>query len=385
MKPASTARILALAAPLACSLNVEPFEPPPAEPSRVESPLQPEDPLQPEERTARTEAERAFVGRELLELNADIGGDIWAARLGGDLSVTSEAFQSGTESWLLQGRVSDDDGIWREVTPLVGPGGTYQVVGFARLRGAESDKLELKVQLNCGGAEGMIIPVVTDTVGSDARWTRLSGEFTVPGRAECAATSIGLEVAGPAAGVDLLVDSLSMRAVAPVNLVANPGCETDATGWSPFASMREAESTSAAPAFAGERSCSSGQERTTGTFEGLYYNLSDHLINGAPFFARAAVRHAGPGTQPLFLKLRLDCVSSQDGDIESEDQYFEFRRNIEAPANQWEVFEGEVPLRFADVCVPDALHLFLEGPEVGIEVFLDDVYVGLDAPLARDE
>jgi hypothetical protein len=122
--------------------------------------------------------------------------------------------------------------------PHVTQGGTYKVDGFVSIAGAANAPVIVTIVSTCDGSDNFT-PVANGTA-TDSGFVALSGSYFVP---HCNLSRLDMYFEGPPAGVDIIVDDVSVkqRISIPVepppalpNLAGNGGFELGAAGWVGF-------------------------------------------------------------------------------------------------------------------------------------------------------
>ncbi len=177
-----------------------------------------------------------------LVANGDFESGIsgWVAWAG--TIAPSSIAHSGAGSVIVTARTDSWQGPVTDLLSNATPGATYQVRGFARVQGAASAPVSVTVASTCAGEPTSYTPVA-GAVGTDQDFVEVGGSTLVP---PCELTGLSLYFEGPPAGVDLIVDDvtvqqrLSIPVVTPppppeeVNLAGNGGFELGTGGWSGF-------------------------------------------------------------------------------------------------------------------------------------------------------
>jgi len=234
------------------------------------------------------------------------------------------------------------------------------------------DSVEINAKLRCedGADEYFNLAIVT---ASGLRWSKLNGELVTP---DCALEEAVIYVSGPQAGVDLIVDRVSVRPQMLVpdntgygpNLVANPFFEEDASGWFGFgdpvveASWMDAKSGSQ----------SGYVTNRTASWQGPATSILEGATPGDVYNVFAWVSLM-TGSATVNATVKASCP---DGD-----QFIW--------VNSAQVAEGTWTLLTGDFVVPDCdlseLTLYFEGPDANVDMFIDDVYVRMDIEASKDE
>lgn len=223
----------------------------------------------------------ALRGRsEPLGPNAVTNGDFEAGIAGwiawaGTIAPSNVA-HGGSGSVQVSNRTDTWQGPVYDLLPAVSPGATYKIGGFARVSGAASAPVDIVVLSTCAGSN--TFTQVATATANDQGYVAMSGSYQVPA---CNTLSqLALYVEGPAAGVTLLVDDVTVEQrlsipvipvpppSAPRNILANGDFELGAGGWFGFgASVAQTSAQVHAGAAAG---VASGR---TDTWQGPAYSL----------------------------------------------------------------------------------------------------------------
>lgn len=176
----------------------------------------------------------------------------------GTLSASNVA-HSGTGSVVVTNRTDTWQGPLHDLLPEITPGATYEMGGFVRLGGAASATVNLTVKSTCDGSSSF--SNVGSVTANDAGFVEVGGSYLVPACANL--TELVMYFEGPAAGVDIYADDVSVQQrlsipIVPVpepsslNLAGNGGFELGAGGWQPFgAPVTQTSTTVRSGAFAG--------------------------------------------------------------------------------------------------------------------------------------
>ena len=134
----------------------------------------------------------------------------WNRVFGGIVGASANPLHDGHAAGKLTGRTEWYHGLGADLTGKLTSGTTYRASAWVRLSGVTNDDAYLTVRVMDGS--GTHYYRVVDGRASSSAWTRLAGDFTpvLVGTV----TSVVAYVEGPAGGVDLLVDDMS---VAPRN------------------------------------------------------------------------------------------------------------------------------------------------------------------------
>jgi hypothetical protein len=118
-------------------------------------------------------------------------------------------FSAGVHSGSLAARVTNRTAAWQgigsSVLGIMQSGETYFISAWLKLQNGSQEPIGLTLQQTDGS--GTSYHPIQWSVGSQDQWVLLSGSYTL--NVTGTLTQLRLYVEGPAAGVDLLADSLS--------------------------------------------------------------------------------------------------------------------------------------------------------------------------------
>jgi GH35 family endo-1,4-beta-xylanase len=219
----------------------------------------------------------------------------------------SSVAHGGSGSVVVTNRTDTWQGPVYDLGPGVSPGATYKIGGFARIAGATSAPVAITVMSVCGSTTNFT-PVATAT-GTDQDFVELSGSYLVPACNDL--TSLALYFEGPPAGVDLIVDDVSVeqRLAIPVvepppppaamNLIGNGGFEFGAGGWFGFGA-----SVAPTTAFVHAGSAAGVSSGRTATWQGPAVTLPS---GPATYAVEIQALQAAGTTVTLALSTKLTC------------------------------------------------------------------------------
>ena len=151
------------------------------------------------------------------------GADGWSA-WGGSLSLDADAARTGGQGVRVSERTDTWAGPTRDIRDELGEAVPYRVSAWIRLDGVASDDVKISVKIN--DDSGVRYENLATGTARESSWTEVSGAFTFSSISGTP-SELTLYVEGPAAGVDLLVDDVSVVPVcetpAPVVDAAAPG------------------------------------------------------------------------------------------------------------------------------------------------------------------
>lgn len=129
------------------------------------------------------------------------GWTAWA----GTLAISSDA-HSGTQSAVLTGRTDTWQGPVYNLLSAISADGAYAISGWGKVAGSATGTMNIVVKTSCDDGSEAYNFVGGATV-SDSAWSEISGEFTAP---SCNLTEASLYFEGPAAGIDSMLDDVSV-------------------------------------------------------------------------------------------------------------------------------------------------------------------------------
>jgi hypothetical protein len=137
------------------------------------------------------------------DFESGVGG--WVAWVG-SLGVSTDA-HSGSQSAVLTGRTDTWQGPVYNLLSAVTPGATYNFNAWGKVAGSASEPMSITVKTTCDDGSEAYNYVGGATV-TDTSWTELNGSLTMP---SCVLTEVSMYFDGPAAGVDSLLDDVSVE------------------------------------------------------------------------------------------------------------------------------------------------------------------------------
>jgi endo-1,4-beta-xylanase len=297
-----------------------------------------------------------LIGNSSLEA----GLDYWSTQGPALLEVVTDRAHTGLRSAVATSRSASWQGPRHDITSLVASGRGYDVSVWTGLGGVSSAQLALTAQIQCSGGTAEFRRLSQGNAG-DTGWVQLSGEVRLP---SCPLQSVAVYVEGPAAGVDIYVDDLAVREkpleLGP-NLVSNPGFESgNANGWFAFGS----QAVSATTLQAHTGAWSAVATGRSASWNGIATNLLGLVSPGATYQSTAWARLGGASSDQLGLTAKITCSGGTS----------EFRRLASATGSngQWVMLSGPLVV---PACTLSELTLYVEGPQPGVDIYLDDVSV----------
>ncbi|MEJ7600460.1 MAG: carbohydrate binding domain-containing protein [Kofleriaceae bacterium] len=279
----------------------------------------------------------------------------WFGFGGPTLTTTTAQAHGGLRSGLVTNRTAGFQGPATSLLGLVQPGGVYQIEAWARLVNATTGPANLTLKVTCAGTDQFLR--VASATASDTAWTLVAGSITIP---SCAATEITLYLEGPPAGVDQLIDDVSVRqdfTTVDPNIITNPDFETGTSDWFGFGGPILTSTT--AQAHGGTRSLL--VTARTASFQGPATSLLAAPAGG--YTASGWVRLANATTGEIRLTLKTRCGTT--------DSYATVG-SASVTDTGWTQITGTLTV---PSCEPTEVTLYFEGPPAGVELYVDDVVV----------
>lgn len=291
----------------------------------------------------------------------------WSGFGGASIAATSAQARTGAQSALTTGRSATWQGPLYNLLPVAIKGASYRVSAFARVEGSSSEPIQVTIKSVCSGTQAFT-PVASGNA-NDTSWLELSGSYQVP---NCPGLSeLSMYVEGPAAGIGIYLDDVSVRQrlsvpIVPApqgfNLLGNSDLELGADGWGAFGgSFVRSSSKVHGGAFAAQ-----GTTRTA-TWQGP----SVQLPTGAGSYeVRAYALQDSAAAQALLLSASLTCNGAQT---------FPTIASATPAGNTWVEMVGT--LNVPAGCTGVQLYLQQNGGSTFPDLYLDDVIVrAVDVP-----
>lgn len=268
----------------------------------------------------------------------------------------------GSSALLVSNRTENWHSAVYDITTLLHPGQVYDAQAYSKIANAEEDLVALSIVFRCENEADVYLNIANDTANNQ-QWSTLNGQFEAP---LCAIESASLYIEGPDAGVDLLIDRVSLRPTALVpdatglgeNIVANGGFESDAFGWFGFGSA----TITASAQYASSGTQSGYVSNRTATWQGPATSLYLDAQPGTDYQLLAWVR-AEQGSTQINGTVKASCAEG--------DQYIGIA-SVVANDSGWSTLSGSFSVPNCDLL---DLTLYFEGPAAGENFYLDEIYV----------
>lgn len=229
----------------------------------------------------------------------EAGTSGWNAAYNGSIAVSQLRRHGGQQGLEVSGRSSYASGVSHDVTGLLSPSGRYNFAASVRLAGASSDTVKAVLEINGGQSY-----IELGRFGASDQWRRIEAE--VAPTALPAGAKVSLLLYGPASGVTLYIDSVSIEpllSIPPDDILHNGGFEQgNALSWSlSYGGRMDVVN-------GGYQSARSLQVSRRGAWYDGVGQIITTLQPGKPYRARAQVRvPAGVDRAELWLQIRDDA------------------------------------------------------------------------------
>lgn len=277
------------------------------------------------------------------------------------LESTNLFAYEGNQSLMISNRSQTYEGPAYNITPSVVGGASYQLSAFARIQGATSDDVRATINAECNDGSGPQFLGVASAVASSSEWVSLNGEVTLP---NCQFSSVQIYFEGPAAGVDILIDSVSLvgEGGSQTENLADNGDFEGATfaPWDTTAGETIALTTD--PVFEGTQAIIATNR--TQTYEGPGIDLLGLTTADTSYTVIAQARIAGASSGNVRVTVRTIC---EDGS-----EVYLGAGSVDASDQAWSEINGSVIL---PSCTATLQRFYFEGPDAGVDIVIDDVTI----------
>lgn len=272
----------------------------------------------------------------------------------GQLAATNAFAYDGSYSLQLSNRSGNGPAAYSLLSAAT-PGSTYEVSMYVSIGGAASANVNVSSKVGCAGSDTYSW-LISPTSVTEGQWVKLTGQLVVP---ECGLSDLLIYAEGPAGGVDIYIDEVSVRELQAENLMPNGGFENGTTaGWFSWDGTIAATTALVSNgSYALELSNRAGNGPAA-------YSLTSLLAPGNSYNISMAVSIQGASEAPVNITQKIECAGSAE---------------YSWLANTGAVIEGEWTTLSGTLTVPDCditdLLIFVEGPAGGINVYIDDVQI----------
>lgn len=299
--------------------------------------------------------ETAGYGPNLVANGSFEGGVAGWSTWGATIAASTAQAHGGLSSALVTSRTASYQGPVYWMGSLMTPGRKYAVSAWARLGAGDPQAVNFTAQVTCSGA-ATYSQMATGQATSTG-WTPVTGTFTVPA---CAGSLDGVNVylEGPAAGVDLFVDDVSIQQVIQGNVIANPGFENGVAGWTTWGAALSASTLHA------HSGAQSGLVTSrTDTWQGAVYDLTGQLEQGRTYQASIWAMIGAGADQPVNFTAKVSCDGADT---------YNWIGGATASATTWTQVSGTFTV---PTCTSLSVLVYAEGPAAGVDLFVDDAEV----------
>ncbi len=273
----------------------------------------------------------------------------------GVISSTTERAFAGLHSLQLSERSGNGPAAYGMLLDEVKPGSTYKVSMQVSISGADTADVNVTQKIGCAGEDDFqwLVSPVTVTEGV---WGELQGELAIP---DCELTDVLIFLEGPAGGIDLFIDNVSVQEKLGSNLFPNGDFEEGHTnGWFSWdGSLSVTTVNTFNGGFSLELSGRSGNGPAA-------YDITSLVTPGSTYSVSLATTIAGAEEASVNVTQKIVC------DDAAEFSWL---------ANTSSVLQGDWVVLSGQLDVPDCnltqLLIYAEGPEGGIDLFLDDLII----------
>ena len=297
------------------------------------------------------------VGVNIVQ-NGDFESDAsgwfsWAGTVG----VTNSTSVTGLQSLRVSDRPSNGPAA-TNLTAAVVPGTSYQVSVWVTVQGAAQANVNLTQKIACDGVANyswLASPVAVQ----EGQWVELKGTLAVPG---CNVTELLIYAEGPPAGVDLLLDNVSVRAPVVANALADGTFETGLGGWFTWSGTLAASN---ALAHGGSQSAALTIRTSNGP---IARSLTALVAPNKRYAVSVWTSIGGAATANVNLTSKIQCQGASA-------TYAWVASPVAVTEGTWVKLSGTLIL--PDCPLEDVL-VYAEGPAAGIDLYIDDAVL---APL----
>lgn len=280
----------------------------------------------------------------------------WSTWSGGTLSATTARAHSGTKSLLVSPRTGNAPAA-TTLTNMVTPGASYQVSFWTTIGAAASASVKLTAKTQCQGGSSSYTQIANPITVTDGVWSELKATLNVP---NCTLADVTVYAEGPAAGVDLYIDDVSVWM--PSNILPDGTFESGIGGWFTWGggSLATESVISHSGAQAAVLTNRTGNGPVARSLIGLAQPGKTYQVT-----AWATIGNAATANLNITRKLVCDGATT----------YSWVGGQVAATAGVWSKLGGTMILPNC-INMSDLL-IYVEGPPAGVDLYVDDVTVAL--------
>jgi endo-1,4-beta-xylanase len=294
------------------------------------------------------------VGVNIVQ-NGDFESDAsgwfsWA----GSVGVTNSTSITGSQSLRVSSRPSNGPAA-TNLTQAVVPGTSYQVSVWVTVEGAAQADVNLTQKIACDGVASyswLASPVAVQ----QGQWVELKGTLAVP---SCNVTELLIYAEGPPAGVDLLLDNVSVRAPVVANALPDGTFESGLGSWFTWSGSL---ATTSARAHGGSQSAALTNRTSNGP---IARSLTALVTPGKSYAVSVWTSIGGAATANVNLTSKIECQGASAN-------YAWLANPVAVTDGAWVELSGTLVV--PDCTLADVL-IYAEGPAAGIDLYIDDALV----------
>ncbi|XQW86478.1 endo-1,4-beta-xylanase [Thalassotalea piscium] len=300
-----------------------------------------------------------LVSNNDFEENTD-GWSVW----GGALASSTNYANTGNSSALHTNRTGTWQGPVFNLLPYAETGKTYELTAYARIENAAEDTLQITLKTLCEGDTEASYTQHGAITATNGDWTQLSGTFVLP---NCALTSADVYFDGPAIGIDIYIDTVSLTdeiTTDPENLFTNSTFEGGVNGWSTWGANIE-EST----AFAHTGDKSALVNSRANDWQGPVYDFLGTGTANTTYDVSGWIRVAGSESENVSINIKQTCEGE-------EAVYSDAGPGVTVSDNEWTLVSGTFT---TPDCNLTELSVYFSNAAVGVDMYIDDTILKLAA------
>lgn len=270
----------------------------------------------------------------------------------GQLSATTELAYAGGYSLKLSNRSGNGPAAY-SLLSRVTAGSSYEVKLFVSIGGAASADVNVTSKIGCAGTDNYSW-LINPTPVTEGGWVQLTGQLNVP---QCELTDLLIYAEGPAGGVDIFIDDVSVREVLAENLIGNGGFENgSAAGWFSWDGTVGVTTTQV---YQGTYALAHTSRSGNGP---AAYSLTSLVEPGSSYNLSLAVSIVGAPSAPVNITQKIECAGVAD--------YSWLANTGAVTEGEWTQLSGTLNVPACDLT---DLLIYVEGPAGGINLYLDEV------------
>ncbi len=131
----------------------------------------------------------------------------WAT-WGANIEESTKFAHTGEKSALVNSRANNWQGPVYDFFSTGTANTTYDMSGWIRVAGSESEDISVNIKQTCEGEEALYVDAGPAVTVSNSEWTEVSGTFTTP---DCNLTELSVYFSNAAVGVDMYLDDALIK------------------------------------------------------------------------------------------------------------------------------------------------------------------------------